>query len=118
MAKILFLFSILVCFALLCFWLRKKLGKKLAALLFVVLFLAFFIFILCFEYKSFKQSLDRDKLIIAFNQAQNLKCKNIKVHKDNFNYEFGTSSFVSKDKNESLKALIFSIKDCELDLND
>ncbi|KAA6225364.1 MULTISPECIES: hypothetical protein [unclassified Campylobacter] len=93
--------------------LREKLGKK-AKPAFFILFLLLILGIGIFEYKNIVKGHKQDDLLIAFNQGKSLICKNIIVESSNFNYEFGTSSFISKDINKSLKFLVLDIKDCKL----
>ena len=54
------------------------------------------------------------KLEIAFNNGATLLCNKVKIDKSNFNYEFGTSSFMSKP--DYMPAMmIYNIEDCKLE---
>ncbi|MBS4234855.1 hypothetical protein [Campylobacter vulpis] len=112
MAKILIFILVILCLALISFALRKKLGKKTKPF-FIALLVIFIIFAVIFENKNLKLSDKKQDLLYAFHQGKVLKCKDFNVSKEHFNYEFGTSSFVAKNK--EFKGVVLDIRKCELD---
>lgn len=106
---ILAFFMILLFFA----FLRKKIGKISNYLLAIVLILAI-VFAVKFELSATRSGIAKKEMLNAFLQGQILKCQDINVSKEFFNFEHGTQSFVSNGKNKDFKALVFDIKDCNL----
>lgn len=106
---ILAFFMILLFFA----FLRKKIGKISNYLLAVVLILAI-VFAVKFELSATRSGIVKKEMLNAFLQGQILKCQDMNVSKEFFNFEHGTQSFVSNGKNKDFKALVFDIKDCNL----
>ena len=47
-----------------------------------------------------------------FNRGETLKCGEISVNKSEFNYEFGTASFVAKREAKNVATKIVPIKNC------
>ena len=66
-----------------------------------------------YEISGAKKDKKHEQLLLAFSNSKPLKCQNTSVSKDKFNYDYGTKSFISKDK--SVRVLILSIKECEFD---
>lgn len=106
---ILAFFMILLFFA----FLRKKIGKISNYLLAIVLILAI-VFAVKFELSATRSGIAKKEMLNAFLQGQILKCQDMNVSKEFFNFEHGTQSFVSNGKNKDFKALVFDIKDCNL----
>lgn len=106
---ILAFFMILLFFA----FLRKKIGKISNYLLGIVLILAI-VFAVKFELSATRSGIIKKEMLNAFLQGQILKCQDMNVSKEFFNFEHGTQSFVSNGKNKDFKALVFDIKDCNL----
>ncbi|AJC94432.1 putative membrane protein [Campylobacter lari subsp. concheus] len=106
---ILAFFMILLFFA----FLRKKIGKISNYLLAIVLILAI-VFAVKFELSATRSGIVKKEMLNAFLQGQILKCQDMNVSKEFFNFEHGTQSFVSNGKNKDFKALVFDIKDCNL----
>lgn len=106
---ILAFFMILLFFA----FLRKKIGKISNYLLAIVLILAI-VFAIKFELSATRSGIAKKEMLNAFLQGQILKCQDMNVSKEFFNFEHGTQSFVSNGKNKDFKALVFDIKDCNL----
>ncbi|TQR33042.1 hypothetical protein DMB92_03535 [Campylobacter sp. MIT 99-7217] len=114
MAKF-FVFIILV---LLLFALSYALRKRLRDKIYYFFFFFFGVLIIVavlFELRSSKEDKSKEELILAFFQGSSLKCKDIHVSKENFNFDYGTSAFIANDKNASLKFMIFNARDCELE---
>lgn len=112
MAKILIYALIIALFALIAYALRERLGKR-ALPFFIVLCIVGFAGIGVYELSGKSKDKKHEQLLLAFSNSKPLKCQNISVTKDKFNYDYGTKSFISKDK--SVRALILSIKECEFD---
>lgn len=112
MAKFLIYTLIIVLFALISYALKERLGKK-AVPFFVALCFAGFALIGVYEMSGAKKDKKHEQLLLAFSNSKPLKCQNTSVSKDKFNYDYGTKSFISKDK--SVRVLILSIKECEFD---
>ena len=112
MAKILIYALIIVLFALLSYALKERLGKS-AVPFFIALCFAGFALIGVYEISGAKKDKKHEQLLLAFSNSKSLKCQNTSVSKDKFNYDYGTKSFISKDK--SVRVLILSIKECEFD---
>lgn len=112
MAKILIYALIIVLFALISYALKERLGKR-AAPFFIALCFAGFALIGVYEISGAKKDKKHEQLLLAFSNSKPLKCQNTSVSKDKFNYDYGTKSFISKDK--SVRVLILSIKECEFD---
>lgn len=112
MAKILIYALIIVLLALLSYALKERLGKR-AVPLFIALCFAGFALIGVYEISGAKKDKKHEQLLLAFSNSKPLKCQNTSVSKDKFNYDYGTKSFISKDK--SVRVLILSIKECEFD---
>ena len=117
MAKILIYVLVLILFALISYSLKERL-KKGALWLFVGLCVALFIVILGYEFGVYQKSKQNEALLLAFSSGKVLLCEDtskneLNVSVENFNYDYGTKSFISKDK--SVRVLIFHIKECELD---
>lgn len=112
MAKILIYALIIVLFALISYALKERLGKG-AVPFFVALCFAGFALIGVYEISGAKKDKKHEQLLLAFSNSKPLKCQNTSVSKDKFNYDYGTKSFISKDK--SVRVLILSIKECEFD---
>lgn len=112
MAKILIYALIIVLFALISYALKERLGKR-AVPLFIALCFAGFALIGVYEISGAKKDKKHEQLLLAFSNSKPLKCQNTSVSKDKFNYDYGTKSFISKDK--SVRVLILSIKECEFD---
>lgn len=55
-----------------------------------------------------QRSIDINELLYKFNSKEIIKCGDYNVTSAKFNYEFGTSSFVSKDQN----GIIIPIEKC------
>ncbi|MCR6591622.1 membrane protein [Campylobacter insulaenigrae] len=106
---------VLVFFVVLLFFvfLRKKIGKIGNYLLVLILILAT-IFAIKFELSTTRSGVVKKEILNAFLQGQSLKCKDINISKEYFNFEHGTQSFISNGKNKQFKALIFDIKECQL----
>ena len=111
MAKILIYALIIVLFALISYALKERLGKR-AVPFFIALCFAGFALIGVYV-SGAKKDKKHEQLLLAFSNSKPLKCQNTSVSKDKFNYDYGTKSFISKDK--SVKVLILSIKECEFD---
>ncbi|TXE89121.1 hypothetical protein FPD38_02360 [Campylobacter volucris] len=94
-------------------FLRKKIGKISNYLLAIVLILAI-VFAVKFELSATRSGIAKKEMLNAFLQGQILKCQDMNVSKEFFNFEHGTQSFVSNGKNKDFKALVFDIKDCNL----
>ncbi|MBF7042800.1 hypothetical protein FVD15_00225 [Campylobacter volucris] len=94
-------------------FLRKKIGKISNYLLAIVLILAI-VFAVKFELSATRSGIVKKEMLNAFLQGQILKCQDMNVSKEFFNFEHGTQSFVSNGKNKDFKALVFDIKDCNL----
>ena len=113
MAKILIYALIIVLFALISYAaLKERLGKR-AVPFFAALCFAGFALIGVYEISGAKKDKKHEQLLLAFSNSKPLKCQNTSVSKDKFNYDYGTKSFISKDK--SVRVLILSIKECEFD---
>lgn len=112
MAKILIYALIIVLFALISYALKERLGK-MAVPFFIALCFAGFALIGVYEISGAKKDKKHEQLLLAFSNSKPLKCQNTSVSKDKFNYDYGTKSFISKDK--SVRVLILSIKECEFD---
>lgn len=112
MAKILIYTLIIVLFALISYALKERLGKR-AVLFFIALCFASFALIGVYEISGAKKDKKHEQLLLVFSNSKPLKCQNTSVSKDKFNYDYGTKSFISKDK--SVRVLILSIKECEFD---
>ena len=115
MAKILIYVLVLILFALISYSLKERL-KKGALWLFVGLCVALFIVILGYEFGVYQKSKQNEALLLAFSNGKNLLCKDtskneLNVSVEKFNYDYGTKSFISKEK--GVKAQIFSIKECK-----
>lgn len=82
-----------------------------------VLVLLLIVFAAIFESFSSNESSLRRDLLLKFEQGQDLKCANYTVNSKNFNYEYGTASFVAKDKShggdKALSGVSVDIKNCE-----
>ena len=116
MAKILIYVLGFVLLGLVVFALRERLGKR-AFKTFAALCVALFIVILGYEFGVYQKSKQNEALLLAFSSDKALLCKDaskneFNVSVENFNYDYGTKSFISKEK--GVKAQIFSIKECEL----
>ncbi|MBF7048336.1 hypothetical protein IY972_00095 [Campylobacter volucris] len=94
-------------------FLRKKIGKISNYLLAIVLILAI-VFAVKFELSATRSGIVKKEMLNAFLQGQILKCQDMNISKEFFNFEHGTQSFVSNGKNKDFKALVFDIKDCNL----
>ncbi len=70
----------------------------------VVVFLAGFIY----NQNDNKRSNDIKELLYKFNANESIKCGDYNITNSKFNYEFGTSSFVSKEQN----GIIIPIEKC------
>ena len=97
------------------FALKERLGKR-AFKVFWLLCAGLFVLILFYEFSVFQKSKQNEVLLAAFSSGKVLRCKdsqqrNFNVSSVNFTYDYGTKSFVSKEK--SVVAQIFSIKKCE-----
>lgn len=72
-----------------------------------------------FEASSQAKESKRSYLAGAFSQGKALRCGEFKVSLDEFNYEFGTASFVAKSElnggNKNLNAVVINIDECELE---
>lgn len=112
MAKILIYALIIVLFALISYVLKERFGKR-AVPFFIALCFAGFALIGVYEISGAKKDKKHEQLLLAFSNSKPLKCQNTSVSKDKFNYDYGTKSFISKDK--SVRVLILSIKECEFD---
>lgn len=112
MAKILIYALIIVLFALISYALKERFGKR-AVPFFIALCFAGFALIGVYEISGAKKDKKHEQLLLAFSNSKPLKCQNTSVSKDKFNYDYGTKSFISKDK--SVRVLILSIKECEFD---
>ena len=115
MAKILIYVLGFVLLGLVVFALRERLGKR-AFKIFAGLCVALFIVILGYEFGVYQKSKQNEALLLAFSNGKALLCKDaskneLNVSVENFNYDYGTKSFISKEK--GVKAQIFSIKECE-----
>lgn len=115
MAKILIYVLGFVLLGLVVFALRERLGKR-AFKTFAALCVALFIVILGYEFGIYQKSKENEALLLAFSSGKNLLCKDaskneLNVSVENFNYDYGTKSFISKDK--SVRVQIFNIKECE-----
>ncbi|MBF7045697.1 hypothetical protein IY974_03860 [Campylobacter volucris] len=94
-------------------FLRKKIGKISNYLLAIVLILAI-VFAVKFELSATRSGIVKKEMLNAFLQGQILKCQDMNVSKEFFNFEHGTQSFIFNGKNKDFKALVFDIKDCNL----
>lgn len=112
MAKILIYALIIAFFALVSYALRERLGSK-ALPFFVILCVASFALIGVYELRGKSKDKKHEQILLAFSNSKSIKCQNTSISKENFNYDYGTKSFISKDK--SVRVLIFSIKECEFD---
>lgn len=111
MAKMLIYVLIIALFGFISYALKERLGKK-ALPLFIALCVLGFVGIGIYELNGAKKGEKHEQILLAFSNSKPLKCQNTSVSKDKFNYDYGTKSFISKDK--SVRALIFNIKECEL----
>lgn len=112
MAKILIAFLLILFFALVSYALRERLGSK-ALPLFIILCVAGFTLIGVYELSGKSKDKKHEQILLAFSNSKPIKCQNTSISKENFNYDYGTKSFISKDK--SVRALIFSIEECDFD---
>ena len=101
--------------ALIVFALKERLGKR-AFKVFGALCAGLFALILIYEFSLFQKSKQNEVLLAAFSSGKVLHCKDSRqrdfnVSSANFTYDYGTKSFISKEK--SVVAQIFSIKKCE-----
>ncbi len=97
------------------FALKERLGKR-AFKVFGALCGLLFLLILFYEFSLFQKSKQNEALLSAFSSGKALRCKDsqqkdFNVSSANFTYDYGTKSFVGKEK--SVSAQIFSIKKCE-----
>lgn len=71
-----------------------------------------------YESSSEKKAELKRELILKFEQGGKIKCGKFIVSYKNFSYEYGTSSFVAKDKahggDEALKGLSIDAQNCEI----
>lgn len=111
MMKILIYLLVFCLFALLSFALRNKLGAKVVPF-FVILCVLSVAGAVFYELNLKSKKRQYEKLLLAFSNSKELICKENVVSKDKFNYDYGTKSFIIKDK--SVKLLIFNIKECAL----
>lgn len=111
MARILLFLLLVFLLVALTYALRKKLRDKLYHF-FIIFFIIISAFMIGFELFKAAENSSQTEHINAFFQGQSLMCKDINVSTKDFNFEYGTKAFISNDKNESLKNLKFSIKDC------
>ena len=112
MAKMLIYVLIIALFGLLSYALKERLGKR-ALPFFIFLCVLGFAGIGVYELGGVKKGEKHEQILLYFSNSKPLKCQNTSVSKDKFNYDYGTKSFISKDK--SVRVLIFHIKECELD---
>ena len=112
MAKILIYVLGFVLLGLVVFALRERLGKR-ALPFFIFLCVLGFAGIGVYELRGKSKDEKHEQILLYFSNSMPLKCQNTSVSKDKFNYDYGTKSFISKDK--SVRVLIFHIKECELD---
>lgn len=109
------IFLILIILAIIIYSINnEKLSKKSK---FTITAIVILIFGGIFIYESKISSINEQKtsLLTKFNQGKVLKCGDYEVNKSNFNYEFGTSTFIPKNEFTSLKGVIINIKDCKVD---
>lgn len=111
MAKILLYLLVICLFALLAYVLRERLGKR-ALPFFIALCVLGIVGIIFYELSVKNKDKKHEEILLAFANSKALICKNVAVTKDKFNYDYGTKSFIIKDK--SVKSLIFNIKECSL----
>ena len=111
MAKMLIYVLIIALFGLLSYALKERLGKR-ALPFFIFLCVLGFAGIGVYELGGVKKGEKHEQILLYFSNSMPLKCQNTSVSKDKFNYDYGTKSFISKDK--SVRVLIFHIKECEL----
>lgn len=109
--KILIYLLVLCLFALLSFVLRARLKAK-AVPFFIFLCVLGVVGVVFYELNLKHKERQYEKLLLAFSNSKELICKENVVTKDKFNYDYGTKSFIIKDK--SVKLLIFNIKECVL----
>ena len=117
MAKILIYVLLVASFGFISYALKEKLGKK-AFVLFWLLCGGLFIVIIAYELSISRFDKRQEQLLLDFSSGKNLICKDFdskdfNVSVDKFNYDYGTKSFVSKDKN--IRVQIFSVKACKSD---
>lgn len=112
MAKLLIIIFLVLLFALISYALRERLGKK-ALPFFIFLCVVCAVGIGIYEFSTKNKDKKHEQLLLAFSNSKTLKCQNTSVTKDKFNYDYGTKSFIIKDK--SVRALIFHIRECSLE---
>lgn len=112
MAKMLIYLLVIALFGLLSYALKERLGKK-ALPFFIFLCVLGVVGIGIYEFSAKSKDKKHEQILLAFSNSKALKCQNTRVTKDKFNYDYGTKSFIIKDK--SVRALIFNIKECSLD---
>ena len=54
------------------------------------------------------------ELLLAYEQGKSLKCGALEVNASNFNFEYGTQSFVAKKGEKAFAGQIIAIKNCEI----
>ena len=100
-------FILFIIFLALIILFKNKLSKK-ALISLMSFFVLIIIFIIFYEIRSKNINQNYEALLLSFNTGNSIKCKNILVNNQKFNYDYGTKSFVSKSK----IPLIISIKEC------
>lgn len=84
---------------------QKALAAFITALVVVGLYL--------FEEQNNQARAKTQALLLAFEHGKVLECNEIKVEKKDFNYAYGTRSFIAQEES-SHKGLIIPIKDCKI----
>ena len=90
----------------------EKLSKKAK---FIITFSVIFVAAALYFYETRLESEQgkRLELVALFNQGKTLKCGNFDVNNTKFNYEFGTSSFVTKRAAKELNSVKIALDGCE-----
>lgn len=92
----------------------EKLSKKLKILISV--FLVVLAFLAFFYEENFKnRTSQRNEISLAFSQGKILKCGDLEIDKQNFEFSFATQTFIAKKTvSGTFKNRIFKISDCEI----
>lgn len=90
----------------------EKISKK-AKILLTIFILTAGIFAYIYENAFEDNQAKLRDLVTNFNQGKILKCGELEVSNQKFNYEFGTASFVAKREFKELSGVIVEIKKCE-----
>ena len=85
-------------------------NKIIIFILSVIVILSIMIYQFNFDKKSEKNR----QILNHFNQGQTLACKEYFVNSESFSFFGGTSSFVAKESNQTLKGVIVKLEDCEI----